>query len=97
MTGLRGAGEASRLVPKQFGLDQIFGKRRAVHRHQRPRPAPRQMVEALGDQFLAGPALSDHQHRAIERRGAARTLDRVEEGEARADELVASLHANMWW
>ena len=28
------------------------------------------MVEALGDQLLAGAALADHQHRPVERRGA---------------------------
>ena len=82
VAGLGGAGEAARLMPEQFGLDQIFGKRGAVHRHQRPRPARRQMVEPLGDQFLARAALADDQHRAVERRGAARPLDRVEKGQA---------------
>ena len=97
VAGLGGAGEAARFMPEQFGLDQVFGKRGAVHRHQRPRPASRQMVEPLGDQFLARAALADYQHRTVERRGTAGALDRVEESEARADELIASLHANMWW
>ena len=62
------------------------------------------MVEPLGDQLLAGAALADHQHRAVERRGAARALDRVEEREALADELVCPLHrspiqilTDCWW
>ena len=80
VAGLGGAGEAARLMAEQFGLDQRFGKRGAIHRHQRAGPARRQMVQALGDQFLAGAALADDQNGPIERRGAARPLDRVEEG-----------------
>ncbi len=64
------AGEGAGLMPEQFGLDQRLGQRRAVHDDQRLVPAGRQAVEALGDQFLAGPALADHQHRAAI--GAAR-------------------------
>ena len=84
------AGEAARLVAEQLGLDQIFGQRRAVHDDQRARPARRQVVEPLGDQLLAGAALADDQHRAVERRGTARPLDRVEEGEALPDELICA-------
>ena len=51
------------------------------------------MVEPLGDQFLAGSALVDYQSRAIERRGTARPLDRIEEGEALADDLIGSFHS----
>ena len=50
-------------------------------------------MEALGDQFLAGPSLADDQDRAVERRRAARPLHRVEECKALADELIRSLHA----
>ena len=92
MAGLGGAGEAARLVAEQLGLDQIFGQGRAVHDDQRARPARRQMVKALGDQLLAGAALADDQHRPVERRGAARALDRVEERQALPDELIRPLH-----
>ena len=51
------------------------------------------MVKALGNQLLARAALSDHKDGTIERRGAARPLDRVEEGQALTDELIGSLHA----
>jgi hypothetical protein len=37
------------------------------------------VVETLGDQLLAGSALTDHQHRPVERCGAAGALDRIEE------------------
>jgi hypothetical protein len=62
------------------------------------------MVQALGDQLLAGPALADYQHRSIERRSATRPLDRVEKGEALPNELIGPLHnpldknlADCWW
>src|SRR5687768_18282045 len=50
------------------------------------------MVEPLGDQLLAGAALADYQHRAIERRGAARALDRIEKRKALPDQLTDPLH-----
>jgi hypothetical protein len=49
------------------------------------------MVKTLGDQLLARSPLSDHEHRAIERRGSARPLDRIEERQALADELFRPL------
>jgi hypothetical protein len=49
-------------------------------------------VETLGDQFLAGAPFPDDEHGAIERRGAAPALDRVEERQALADELLCSFH-----
>ena len=50
-------------------------------------------MKTFCDEFLAGPTLADDEQRAIERRGAARTLNRVKEGQALADELFCSLHA----
>src|SRR4051812_12070232 len=63
------------------------------------------MVQALGDQFLAGAALPDHQHGPVERRRTARALDRVEERIALANELLgpfqrSSLQRDLtdcWW
>ena len=83
-----GAGERARLMAEKLGLDQRFGQRRAVHRHQRPVPAGGKMVETLGDQFLAGAALADHQHRPVEQRRPPRLLDRVEKGGRLADDGV---------
>jgi hypothetical protein len=53
-------------------------------------------VETLCHQLLAGAALADHEHGPVERRGAARPLDRVQKGGGLADEVSASLHANDW-
>jgi hypothetical protein len=55
------------------------------------------MVQPFGDQLLARPALTDHKDRTIERRGAAGAFDRVEKGQARADEIVGPLHPISWW
>ena len=68
------------LMPEQFRLDQGFGQSCTVHRDQRPIPARTQPMQTLGDQLLAGPPLPDHQHRPVERRRAARTLDSVQKG-----------------
>jgi hypothetical protein len=61
-------------------------------------------VKPLRDQLLAGSALADDEHRPVERRRTARALDRVEEGQALANELLAPFHVNSsknladcWW
>src|SRR5206468_7172313 len=92
VASLGGAGEAARFMPEQLGLYEILRQRGAVHDNQRRRPAGRQMVKTFGDQFLAGAALPDDEHRPVQRRGAARPLDRVEKCQALADELFRSLH-----
>jgi hypothetical protein len=62
-------------------------------------------MQALGDQLLARSSLADDEDWAIERSGAARPLDGVEEGKALSDELLGPLHgslllknlADCWW
>ena len=68
-------------MAEQFGFDQGFGQRRAVHDDQGFAPARGQVMQPLGDQFLAGPALADHQHRAVEFGRPARQFDGVEKGQ----------------
>ncbi len=79
-------------MAEQFGFDQGFGQRGAVHDDQGFAPARRQVMQPLGDQFLAGPALADHQHRAVEFGRAARQFDGVEKGQGLADEMGRFLH-----
>jgi hypothetical protein len=62
------------------------------------------MVQALGNQLLAGAALADYQHRPVQGRRAARPLDRIEERKALPDELVRAFHllsfknlTDCWW
>ena len=71
-------GERSGFVSEQLGFDQRLGQGGTVHDDQGAVPAGGQMVKPLGDQFLARPTLADHEHRAIERRGAACAFHRVE-------------------
>ena len=88
-----GAGEGALFMAEQFGLDQRFGQGGAVHGDERFAPARAEVMQPLGDQLLAGAALADHQHRAVELRRATGLLDRVEKGEALAHELRIFLHA----
>ena len=88
-------GEGARLMPEQFGLDQRFRQRGAVHDDERLIPAGGQAVEAFGDQLLSGAAFADHQHRAVERGGAAGTFQRVQKGARLTDDLCRPLHRQL--
>jgi hypothetical protein len=50
------------------------------------------VVEALGNQLLAGAALADDQNRSVERRSSACPLDSVEERQALANEILGTGH-----
>ena len=79
-------------MAEQFRLNERFGQRRAVHRHERPIPTRAEAVEAFGHQFLAGPALSNDEHRSVEMGRAADAFDAVEKGERLPNELIVALH-----
>jgi hypothetical protein len=49
-------------------------------------------VEPLGDQFLACPALTDHEHWTVKRSGAAGAFNTVEKGPRLANEIRTALH-----
>ncbi|MNT30385.1 hypothetical protein D3C72_1661750 [compost metagenome] len=72
MTFLR-TGKGARLMAEQLRIEQIFVQRRAVKRDERAVPSSGKIVQAIGDQLFPGPALTDNQHRFIER-GEARNL-----------------------
>ena len=50
-------------------------------------------MQTFGYQLLARTAFADHENGAVERGGAARALDGVEECQALTDELIRSLHS----
>ena len=52
-------------MPEQFGLEQIFGNRRAIDRHKGLVPPIARIMKSLGQQFLAGPARPQQHHRRI--------------------------------
>ena len=58
-----GAGEGTPLVAEQLGLDQRLRQRGAVDADERPIGPGRVMVQRVGDQLLAGAALTPDQHR----------------------------------
>ncbi|MCY1174238.1 hypothetical protein D9M73_144320 [compost metagenome] len=58
-------------MAEQFGFDQGFRDRRAVHRDQRRLGAARQVVQGAGDQFLAGARLALDQDIGVGRRDLA--------------------------
>ena len=70
------AGEGAALVPEQLGLDQVLGKQRAADRDERLVAAAARMVQQVGDDFLARPALAGDDHAAV---AAAHHLDEVED------------------
>ena len=83
-----GVGERSPFVTEELRLEEIAGKRRAVHRHEgsfAPRTA---LVDPARQELLTGAGLSGDEHRRIlvgqnERRPRQRCLERF----ALADEL----------
>ena len=68
LTALGGAGERARLVAEQFGIQKVFGQRPAVHFDEGLFPPRGQVVQALGDQFLAGAAFANDHDRALDQR-----------------------------
>src|SRR5688572_23836217 len=84
-------GEGALLVAEELRLEERFGKRRTIEPDERPAAACRVRVNGLGDQLLAGAALTENQHRRI---GGADTLDEprdVFHGAARSHEAPATM------
>ena len=81
-----GAGKSAGLVAEQFGFEERFGKRRAIHPNERAFPAPRQEMKPGPDELLARATLANEQDRAIQGRGARHPLHEVEEEGRFADQ-----------
>src|SRR5206468_11420247 len=62
------AAERAALVAEQLALDQVPGDRGAVDLDERSGRAPRQLVDRVRDQLLAGAVLAGDEHPAL--RGA---------------------------
>ena len=52
-------------------------------------------MEPFGDQFLAGPTLTDDQYRTVQFGGPRGALNRVEKRTGLSDKLVVALHAQI--
>ena len=59
------AGKRALDVAEQLGFEQLFGNRRAVHRHKWPRLALARIVDGMRQQLLAGTAVALDQHAGI--------------------------------
>ena len=84
----RSAREGARFVAEQFALEQRIGYRRAVHLQEFRIPPVRQVVQARGDEFLAGSAFADDEHGLVERRHGGDIVQRLEEGGGLADQSI---------
>ncbi len=63
-----GPGEGPFAVSEEFAFDQVFRQRPAVHGHERAVDPQAQLVNAAGDEFLAGARFALNHHGRIGRR-----------------------------
>ncbi len=81
-----GTGKGAGGGAEQLGLHQAFRNRRDIDRDEGPARPRREVMDALGQQLLAGAGLATQQHRGIELRGAPRLALDFAGGRAVADE-----------
>src|SRR5260370_34209510 len=60
-----GSGERSPLVTEQFALEKSRGNRGAIHSYEWPVATGTPVVDGVGDEFLAGPCLTQSENRGI--------------------------------
>ena len=80
-----GAGEGSAEVAEEFALDELLGKRTAVHRDEGARGTRALLVESPCDEFLARAGLALDQHARVAAREAADVRSQPLDRFARAD------------
>src|SRR2546428_349253 len=74
------AGEGAAHVPEELALEQRLGERAAVDGHERPLAARAVRVDGACDEFLAGAALAEDEHRAAPGRDARDRLVDLDHG-----------------
>src|SRR5690606_29108373 len=80
-----GTGEGAALMSEQLVFQQRLTEGGAVDLEKVLLPAPRQVVQPGGYQLLAGAALSDNQHRLVERGDAGDMFLHLQEAGRFAD------------
>ena len=80
------AGEGALAVAEHLGLEQSFGQRCAVHRHEGAARAAAVVVNELRDHLLAAAALSRDENGRVGRRHLPGELDRSAKGRRGAEE-----------
>ena len=94
VVGAHGAGEGTGFVAEQLAFDQRVADGRAVELRKLGIPTLGEVVQARGDEFLAGAPFADHQHRLVQRRRLGDLLQRREKGRRLADQPI--LFAGRW-
>ena len=61
LAGGDGAGEGTLLMAEQLGFEQVSGNGAAVHRHEGAAVTRTQIMDGSGNDFFAGPGLTEHQ------------------------------------
>ena len=83
------AGKRPALVPEQRAFDQLVRDRRQVDGDERRFASPRFAVQQPRQQFLAGSAFAQDQHRRGQLRDLLHQIDDVADLAARADQELA--------
>ena len=91
LAGGDGAGERALLVSEQFGVDGAFGYSPAVDGYVFLMFAGAELVDNLGEEFLARSALAVDEHRQVDRGHAHGPRDGLEQGRRVANDAEALL------
>ena len=88
-------------MTEQFRFEERVADRGAIQFDELAFPAIGKIVQARGDQFLAGAAFADDQHRLVEGRRAGHILEDVHDGPGFAEQTImfvvhAGDSANKW-
>ena len=83
-----GAGERAANVPEQFAFNQGGGNGGAIDGDERTFSSRAVVVQGLRDQFLAGSAFTENQHRAVHRGGTLNLGENLLHLAGLSDDLV---------
>jgi hypothetical protein len=81
-----GAREGAATVPEELALEEVVVERAAVRGDEGLGGAPRELVDALGDELLARAVLSEHEHRRVALLDALERLEERHHRRALADD-----------
>ena len=89
-------GKRACFVPEKLGFQDRLGQCRAVDLYDAGFPAIGEVVQPRGDEFLAGAALPDDEHRFRQRRSAGHVLQHFEKHGCLADDGLHGALGSHW-